>query len=155
MTEGERAPAAHRYLTRALPHWTPADRMALAERVLDIVHRPEFASLFAGGSRAEVSIMGTLELGDRAFAVSGRVDRMGTTDDSLFILDFKTNRVPPSTPADIPFAHVAQLALYRAVLAPIFPEKEVHCLLLYTEGPHLFSLEEAELEKALLAISAR
>ena len=99
--------------------------------------------------------MGTVRLGDRDFAVSGRVDRMGVEGDLVSILDYKTNRVPPPTKDDIPFAHRAQLALYERVLSPLFPGKRVECLLVYTEGPHLYALDEAELGKALLAISPR
>ena len=78
---------------------------------------------------------------------------MGIDGDRVFIADYKTNRVPPATRDDIPFAHRAQLSLYREVLSPLFPGKSVECLLVYTEGPQLYSLTDAELEKALLAIS--
>ena len=78
---------------------------------------------------------------------------MGVADDHVFILDYKTNRVPPATRQAIPFAHRAQLALYREVLKPIYPGKTVRCLLVYTEGPLLYSLSEEELGKALLELS--
>jgi len=148
-----RGAAAMRYLDRALPQWSQAVRRALADDVLGIIADPRFASLFAEGSRAEVSIMGTIHIKGRDYAVSGRIDRMGTAGDKVFILDYKTNRVPPVSRDDIRFAHRAQLALYREVLSPLFPGKAVECLLIYTEGPHLYALEGAELEKALLAIS--
>jgi ATP-dependent helicase/nuclease subunit A len=63
--------------------------------------------------------------------------------------------VPPARREDIPFAHRAQLALYAQVLSPLFAGKTVECLLIYTEGPHLYALEQGELEKALLAISGQ
>jgi ATP-dependent helicase/nuclease subunit A len=72
----------------------------------------------------------------------------------VFVADYKTNRVPPASQEAIPFAHRAQLALYREVLSPLFPGKTMECLLIYTEGPHLYSLTSEGLEKALLAISA-
>jgi ATP-dependent helicase/nuclease subunit A len=151
----ERAAAAARYLDRAVPLWPADERGKLAANVLDILGDPRFAGLHGENSQAEVSIMGTIRLGDRDYAVSGRIDRMGMDGDDVFILDYKTNLVPPATPAQIPFAHRAQLALYREVLKPIFPGKTVHCLLVYTEGPHLYSLGEDELGKALLAISGQ
>jgi ATP-dependent helicase/nuclease subunit A len=113
-----------------------------------------FAALFGEGSRAEVSVMGTIRVRGRDYAISGRVDRMGVNGDRVFVADYKTNRVPPASRDDIPFAHRAQLSLYREVLSPLFPGKTVECLLVYTEGPHLYSLTPEELEKALLAISA-
>ena len=154
MDEAERPAAAARYLARAVPQWSEAERQDLADAVVGLVADPGFSGLFAEGSRAEVSIMGTIHVRGRAYAISGRVDRMGVVGDTVFIADYKTNRVPPATRDDIPFAHRAQLALYREVLSPLFPSKSVECLLVYTEGPHLYSLDAAELEKALLAISA-
>jgi ATP-dependent helicase/nuclease subunit A len=151
----EREPAALRYLDRALPQWSAAARQELANDVLGIIADPRFASLFAEGSRAEVSIMGTIHIKGRDYAVSGRIDRMGVSGNKVFILDYKTNRVPPASLDEIPFAHRAQLALYAQVLSPLFPGKAVECLLIYTEGPHLYALESTDLEKALLAISAR
>jgi ATP-dependent helicase/nuclease subunit A len=150
----ERAEAAERYLLRAAPHWSPADREQLAANVLGIVADERFAALFGEGSRAEVSVMGTIRVRGRDYAISGRVDRMGVNGDRVFVADYKTNRVPPASRDDIPFAHRAQLSLYREVLSPLFPGKTVECLLVYTEGPHLYSLTPEELEKALLAISA-
>jgi ATP-dependent helicase/nuclease subunit A len=150
----ERQATAHRYLERAAPHWTEADRERLASSVLGIVQDERFTSLFGEGSRAEVSVMGTIRVRSRDYAISGRIDRMGVRGDRVFIADYKTNRVPPDERQDIPAAHIAQLALYREVLSPLFPGKTVECLLVYTEAPHLYSLTQEELEKALLAISA-
>ncbi|MBX9456976.1 MAG: double-strand break repair helicase AddA [Rhizobium sp.] len=154
LAPGERAGAAQRYLSRAAPHWSEADRTTLADGVIGIVGDNRFAALFGEGSRAEVSVMGTVRVRGRDYAISGRVDRMGVSGDRVFVTDYKTNRVPPATREAIPFAHRAQLALYREVLSPLFPGKTVECLLVYTEGPHLYSLSPEELGKALLDISA-
>nr|WP_312858598.1 PD-(D/E)XK nuclease family protein [Rhizobium sp. G21] len=153
--ETERPEAAERYLSRAAPDWSEAERMRIAVQALDILDDPELTFLHHADTKAEVSIMGEISLGGRAFAVSGRIDRMGRDDKGVFILDYKTNLSPPERREDIPFAHRAQLALYRSVLESIFPGETVRCLLLYTEGPQLYSLTEAEVEKALLDILAR
>jgi ATP-dependent helicase/nuclease subunit A len=149
----ERRAAAMRYLSRSLPHWSEERQAELADRVLAILEDPRLARLHGPESRAEVSIMGTIRLGGTERAVSGRVDRMGIADGRVFVLDYKTTMVPPESEEEIPFLHRAQLAIYREVLKPLFPGKEIECLLLYTEGPHLYSIPSGELEKALLAIS--
>jgi ATP-dependent helicase/nuclease subunit A len=149
----ERAAAAQRYLQRAMPGWSDVERGAVASPVLAILSDPRFGALHGAGSEAEVSIMGTIRLGQSLHAVSGRIDRMGVSGDTVFILDYKTNLSPPLSVAAVPFAHRAQLALYREVLKPVFPGKSISCLLLYTEGPHLYSIEPPELEKALLELS--
>ncbi|MGO7770846.1 PD-(D/E)XK nuclease family protein, partial [Rhizobium ruizarguesonis] len=66
-------------------------------------------------AQPEVSIMGTLTLEDRRYAVSVRIDRLAVLADRVVILDYKTNRVPPATEEAIPFAHRAQLAIYREI----------------------------------------
>ena len=45
------------------------------------------------------------------------------TDDAILIADHKTNRDPPRTLDKVPHGYVAQLALYRAVLAKLYPGK--------------------------------
>ncbi|MDB5523521.1 MAG: addA [Rhizobium sp.] len=151
----ERSAAAQRYLERAVPSWQEPERQALAANVIQILGDCRFAALHGQGSQAEVSIMGTIRLSEKDYVVSGRIDRIGVAEDDVFILDYKTNMQPPTAATQIPFAHRAQLALYREVLKPVFPGKTVHCLLLYTEGPHLHSLSDEELGNARLAISAQ
>jgi ATP-dependent helicase/nuclease subunit A len=41
------------------------------------------------------------------------------------------------------------MALYRAVLAPIWPGRRVRCALLWTDGPRLMELPEPLLDNAL------
>lgn len=74
--------------------------------------------------------MGTLTLEDRRYAVSGRIDRLAVLADRVVILDYKTNRVPPATEEAIPFAHRAQLAIYREILAPLYPDKRIDCMMM-------------------------
>jgi len=147
--------AADRYLERAVPQWAESDRRSLRTVVMNTLSHPDFVGLHAAGSEAEVSIMGTIRIAGNPYAISGRIDRMGVAEDHVFILDYKTNLVPPTTREAISFAHRAQLALYREVLKPIYPNKTIRCLLVYTEGPHLYSLTDAELEKALLELSGK
>jgi ATP-dependent helicase/nuclease subunit A len=49
---------------------------------------------------------------------------------------------------------VAQLALYRALLADIYPDRPVRPFLIWTAGPQVRELGEAELAAALELIKA-
>jgi len=69
----------------------------------------------------------------------------------VLIADFKTDRAPPARVEDAPEAYVRQLALYRAVLAQLYPNKPVRAALIWTELPELMELSAAALDKALLA----
>ena len=56
------------------------------------------------------------------------------TADAVLIADYKTNRPAPRRPEDAPAAYVAQLALYRAVLAKLYPGRAVRAALVWTAG---------------------
>ncbi len=84
---------------RAMP---PTGQLKIATRlprVLTLLADPRFAALFAQGSRAEVPLVGTLTRKDGEIVnISGQIDRLIVTDDTVLIADFKAlNRVPPST----------------------------------------------------------
>ena len=44
------------------------------------------------------------------------------------------------------------MALYRAILAPLWPAKKLRMLLIFTAGPKVMELEAAALDAALLAL---
>ena len=99
--------------------------------------------------------MGTLALGSRDYAVSGRIDRMAVTDGAVEIVDFKTNRVPPGSLDEVPFEHRAQLAIYRAILAPLYPGREIRCGLIYTEAAKAFWLAADLMEASLAELGSK
>jgi ATP-dependent helicase/nuclease subunit A len=148
-----RAAAAERYLQRSGVDWTAAQRDDAAAMVLSIVDDARFAPLFAPGSRAEVSVMGTLAVRGVERAVSGTIDRLAVTDDAVLIGDYKTTRPPPLALPDVPPEHVLQLALYRALLAPIYPGRRISGALVYAEAPVLVAVPEQVLADALVRLT--
>ena len=60
--------------------------------------------------------------------------------------------IPASAPralAEVPKAYIAQLALYRAVLARIYPEQTIRAALVFTAGPTVVELTGPVMDKAL------
>ncbi len=150
-----RQDAAERYLCRNAADWTDAERAALAKGALDLIVDPGFAEVFAPGSRAEVSIVGRLARPGRPPAlVSGQIDRLVVTPDKVLIVDFKTNHAPPTATAEAPAAYVRQLALYRAVLGKLYPDRPVRAALLWTETPELMEILAPLLDAALASCQA-
>ncbi len=98
-------------------------RAACSSRCWRCSSDPRFAELFAPGSRAEVPIVGRLTHSGGTIAVSGQVDRLVVTADAVLIADYKTNRPAAAAPRRGAGGYVAQLALYRAVLAPALPRQ--------------------------------
>ena len=66
------------------------------------------------------------------------------------IVDFKLGE-KPERPAE---AHVAQLALYRAALQPLYRGATIRAALVYLDGPTLTQISGEELDAALNAIAA-
>jgi ATP-dependent helicase/nuclease subunit A len=106
---------------------------------------PEFAPLFASGSRAEVPVAGVVEGAKGRVAISGQVDRLAVAGDRVLIVDYKTNRPPPQREADVPAVYLRQMAAYRALLAEIYPRHRIDCFLLWTDGPRLMHISPARL----------
>jgi len=50
---------------------------------------------------------------------------------------------------------MSQMALYRAALAKVFPGKRIACALVWTDGPMLMPLPDADLEAEMGPIGAR
>ncbi|MCC8950754.1 PD-(D/E)XK nuclease family protein, partial [Bradyrhizobium sp. Arg62] len=130
--------------------WSEQEQVALADQVLGLIADPRFAAVFAPGSRAEVSIVGRLERpGQPKALVSGQIDRLVVTPTDVLIVDFKTNHAPPRTAAEAPRGYVRQLALYRAVLARLYPQLPVRAALLWTETTEIMEISASALDAAL------
>lgn len=142
--------AALGYLARNADGWSEQERAALAQQVVALTVDLRFAPVFAPGSRAEVSIVGRLERpGQPKALVSGQVDRLVVTPTEVLIVDFKTNHTPPKTAAGAPKGYIRQLALYRAILARLYPQRIVHAALLWTETAEMMEISASALDAAL------
>jgi ATP-dependent helicase/nuclease subunit A len=148
-----RREAALGFMMRNAADWSEADRTALADKVLALIAHPRFAAVFAAGSRAEVAIAGRLARPDGTPAlVSGQIDRLVVRPDEVLIVDFKTNQAAPATAAEAPVAYVRQLALYRAVLSRLYPQRPVRAVLLWTEALEYMEISAPALDAALASL---
>jgi ATP-dependent helicase/nuclease subunit A len=153
--EGRRETAL-RYLGRNAGDWAKDERETLAAQVLSLIGDSRFASVFAPGSRAEVSIVGRVDRPGRTPAlVSGQIDRLVVTSAEVLIVDYKTNHAPPATVAEAPVAYIRQLALYRAVLARLYHDLPVRAALLWTETPKMMEIPASALDAQLGTIIQR
>jgi ATP-dependent helicase/nuclease subunit A len=126
-------------------------RAALASKALAAIGAPELSFLFGSNSRGEVPLAGLLRRPGRPdLSYSGRLDRLVATEEGVLIVDFKLGE-KPNRPAQ---SHVAQLALYRAALQPLYPEAPIRAALAYLDGPTLASISREELDAALDIIAA-
>lgn len=153
LPQSARAAAAERYLALQ-SDLTPRQRREICEEARAIIEAPQFAALFGPGSRAEAAIIASGEGLPGGRPVNGRVDRLAVTDTQVLIVDYKTNRPPPLTPDKAPPAYLEQLAIYRAVLARVFPDRAIRCALVWTDGARIMEIPDALLDGAIKNLAA-
>ena len=163
--EGEvsraRGTAIH-LLLEHLPKAAPADWPLLAaalipdavicaqalEEVSQVLRAPDLAPIFAAGALAEVAITGDFA-GRRLF---GSIDRLIVTPTLITLIDFKSNRLVPKDPAQVPEGLLRQMGAYAHLLAQIYPCHALHPAILWTKTAQLMSLDP-DIVRAALARS--
>jgi ATP-dependent helicase/nuclease subunit A len=147
--------ALTRYLANAAKDFLPEEQAEIARQVFAVLDDPRFAAVFAPGSRPEVPIVGRIARpGANPVEVAGQVDRLIVTADTVLIADYKTDRMVPQKLDEIA-PYVTQLALYRAVLARLYPQKRIRAALIFTSGPKLIDVPAEDMDTALDAELAK
>lgn len=135
------------FLARPVHNLDGEARIQLTTEVMNVLEHPEFQVIFGPDSRAEVSLAGTVSFGATAETVSGQVDRLVITESEIFVVDYKTMRPVPSAAEFVPPAYLRQLAIYRALLRAVWPERRFRGALLWTEGPLLMPIDDGLLDR--------
>jgi ATP-dependent helicase/nuclease subunit A len=141
--------AAREYFSRRAREFTREECESMGEQVCGLLEKAEFSELFGKSSRAEVPIVGRLRMDGRMIPVSGQVDRLAVFGDAVLIGDYKTDRPAPRVLDDVPGTYIRQLALYRAVLRRLYPDKRVRAALLWTDVPDLMEIPASVLDAAI------
>ncbi len=146
-----RSKVGRELLARLAPEIVPAEQNAVLAPVLAFLETADGLRLFGPHSRAEVAISGRIALPDGSGReVTARVDRLVVGETRVEIVDIKTGQ-PRKAGNDAVITR--QMALYRAVLQAIYPEKTVDCLVLWSGQGRLDRLEQANLDQALERIT--
>ena len=144
-------------LFERLPGVAPEQRMAAAEKwleisggiadetlrasyaatVCDIIQHADFIDTFGETSLSEAPIAAVLPDGR---VIAGTVDRLLVEEGRVRVIDYKTGAFVPGSAAEVPRAHVKQMAAYAEALRAIFPGRTVEAALLYTSGPKMIAL---------------
>ena len=144
--------AARQYVAlsgQALPEATRAE---IVTEVLAVLRDPQFGALFGPASRAEVPVAAEIRdpSGKRPnLRLTGQIDRLVRLPNEVLVLDYKTNRPPPQTPAEVPLAYLLQLAAYRLALGQVFPDLPVRAAILWTDGARLMPIPSELLDSCV------
>ena len=149
LAPAERAAAARRFLAQPAHGLTQEETAEWADEALAVTEAPDHAALFGQESRPEVPLIGTVRTPRGTFTVSGQVDRLAISGRDVLIVDYKTNRPPAQSPADVPLPYRRQLALYRALLSDIYPGQQVRAFLLWTAAPLLMEIDAKTLDNSM------
>jgi ATP-dependent helicase/nuclease subunit A len=153
LPDPQRRAAGARVLAARAPHIDAATREGLLDAALGVFAHPDAAALFGPGSRAEVSLAGSVMTAEGPRPLSGRIDRLLVTPDAVEIADFKTARRVPREVSGVEPATLAQLALYAVVAADLYPGRTVTARVIYTAGPAILTPAASDLRAALAAIT--
>jgi ATP-dependent helicase/nuclease subunit A len=138
---GEREVAARRFLALATHRLTAEEQDEIRRETLAVLDHPDLAALFGPGSQAEVPLVGLIPgAAGTAHAVSAQIDRLVVAEHRVLIVDYKTLRPPPAAEDEVAPIYLRQLAAYQAALTRIYPDREIRCALLWTEGPRLMPI---------------
>jgi ATP-dependent helicase/nuclease subunit A len=149
------APAAReatglRLLPLIAPELASGEHAAFLAPVLAVLNGPIGVRHFGPDSRAEVSISGEVTLSCGAVrTVPGRIDRLRVDDTRVEILDLKTGK-PHAAVEDAGI--LQQMALYRALLAQLYPNREILCQILWLESSTVENLPDSVLDAAFAAL---
>ncbi|MEM7620733.1 MAG: double-strand break repair helicase AddA [Pseudomonadota bacterium] len=134
---------------------------SIVQETLAVLSDPDFAPIFGSQSQSEVSITAKIpesETGAAPVLISGQIDRLAILEDKILLVDYKTNRPPPSLPEHVAESYFAQLVAYRRALREIedgaMQGKPIKCALLWTDGPHLMEIPTALLDQVEVKLHA-
>jgi ATP-dependent helicase/nuclease subunit A len=150
LPEAERSPAAARFLAHPGHALDATSQASLLTEVMTLLGDPQFAAIFRPEARTEAPLAG--RIANRM--VVGQVDRLLVTPNTVLVVDYKTNRPPPSVVTDVDPAYLDQMALYRGLLAQVFPSHRIEAALIWTHAARLMPLPNDLLDQRLAAFTA-
>ena len=138
----KRKKALNRYLQTPSFALSEQTQKQYADEILAVIQN--YPYLFAKNTRAEVPVAGIITVKDKEedkqVPISGIIDRLCVTDDTVWIVDFKSNR-PPVTDIDkVPPVYKQQVKIYGDLLAKIYPNHTIRTALLWTFNCQLLEI---------------
>lgn len=123
----------------------------LIDEALALIENPELNWIFTTGL-TEVPISANIASMNEE-RVYGIIDRLIVTDAEIIAVDYKSNRISPTTPEQTPDGLVRQMAAYRDALRLVYPDRAIKSILLWTRSGKTTELPDTVLDVALNAVS--
>lgn len=127
------------------------EQKTIENAVVSLLENQYFQDFLGPNSKAEVELVGKLKIANQQHLVRGKIDRLIIEENSVKILDYKTNRSIPDNPDHIPEEYLAQMALYRALVASIYPKKVIESIIIWVMNSSIMDIPDdlltSQLEK--------
>jgi len=120
-------------------------RASLLSEAEKSLKHPDLSHIFCPSSLAEVPVTAVIE----NQKVSGVIDRLIVTDDTLLAVDFKSNATVPTDPQSCPEGMLRQMGAYAHALAQIYPNHRIETAILWTRNATLMQLSHDLVTDAL------
>jgi ATP-dependent helicase/nuclease subunit A len=98
-----------------------------------VIDAPELGFLFTADTLAEVEISAPVTT-TGATRLHGVIDKLVITREKVIAVDFKTNRLVPERPEDVPEGILRQMGAYETALCALYPDREVTTAVLWTRS---------------------
>ena len=151
----KRLPLAKDYLEKTCTALSSNQRDEILDKVFGVFADERYKGFFEGETQAEVSLAGRLDIKSGSMLVTGQIDRLIISDETVTILDYKTNRQVPASIDETPKEYITQLALYRDLVGRIYKNRKIISALLWTQTPELMVVPDQTLDSALNEIKNR
>jgi ATP-dependent helicase/nuclease subunit A len=142
--------AAESFITARGAGLKERQRASIAAETLAVLSAPDLAALYGPASRAEVPLAALIphpQGRTPPLMITGQIDRLAVVGEEVLIVDYKTNRPPPSEAAGVAEAYLYQLAAYRLAVQKIFPGRSVRAAILWTDGPRMMPIPSTMLDE--------
>ncbi len=126
------------------------DNIDLVAHVMTLLDAPALQHLWNPDALAEIDVTADIPGLGR---IHGAIDRLLFNEDRILAVDYKSNHLVPSDPAQTPEGILRQLAIYAAALTQIYPERPVEMAILWTEAAVLMPVPQSLLHEALNSVT--
>ena len=119
-----------RYLSSAEFALSPQKHRRWKEEILNTIN--SYQHLFDSDGQSEVPVAGEIFWNNTRCIRRGVIDRLVIKKNMVWIVEFKSDRIPPYKAKSLPKNYMQQLCLYKELITNIYPEKTIKCLLIWT-----------------------
>ncbi len=118
---------------------------AARNEAIAVLRAPRLKWLFEGPALAEVALQGEV----KGHRMLGIVDRLLIEPEAVTVVDFKSNLAVPTAPEHCPEGLLRQMGAYAAMLAQIYPDRQINTGILWTRTAEYMSLPHSLVMDAL------